>query len=211
MDFSTCFNPEFLDGYQKGVMNYRYKGVLCNKSPLDMAIYLHLLWSARPATIIEIGYKKGGSAAWFADMGRVMGLDCRVVGVDLVVPETSIDDRVILIEGDVERLDLCLTDDVLATLPRPWLVVEDSAHTYSGCIAALEFFGERLQAGEYLIMEDGILDDLGMADKYQGGPNRAIEEYLKAKPDQFRVDRDCCDMFGRNATYNPNGYLVKKG
>ncbi|WP_297791997.1 CmcI family methyltransferase [uncultured Marinobacter sp.] len=211
MDFSTCFTPEFLDGYQKGVMNYRYKGILCNKSPLDMAIYLHLLWNVRPATIIEIGYKKGGSAAWFADMGRVMGLDCRVVGVDLVIPEARLDDRVMLIEGDVERLDLCLTEDVLATLPRPWLVVEDSAHTYTGCIAALEFFGDRLLAGEYLIMEDGILDDLGMADKYQGGPNRAIEEYLKAKPDQFRVDRDCCDMFGRNATYNPNGYLVKKG
>lgn len=210
-DFSTVFTAEFLQGYQSGVMKYRYKGILCNKSPLDMAIYLHLLWKVRPSTVIEIGYKQGGSAVWFADVTQVMGIGSRIVGVDLIVPDTVINDRITLLQGNAESLELCLTDDFLTTLPRPWLVIEDSAHTYSGCLAALKFFGARLSPGEYLVIEDGILNDLGLSDKYQGGPNRAIECYMKENPGQFSVDRECCDMFGRNATYNPNGYLVKTG
>ena len=95
------------------------------------------------------------------------------------------------------------------TLPRPWLVIEDSAHTYDGCLAALRFFSRHMNSSELLVMEDGILTDLGMSDRYDGGPNRAIETFLSEAPQAFTINRQYCDMFGRNGTYNPNGYLVK--
>ena len=54
-----------------------------------------------------------------------------------------------------------------------------------------------------------MLDDLGMADAYNGGPNRAVAEFLESAPGTFRVMTEYCDMFGVNATYNPNAYLLR--
>ena len=59
-------------------------------------------------------------------------------------------------------------------------------------------------------MEDGILSELGLDEQYNGGPNRAIIEFFAQNPDCFDIETAYCDMFGINATYNPNGYLRKK-
>ena len=207
--FQSAFPPTFLSSYQKGVMRYTYRDRLCLKSPIDLAIYLRLLWQLKPATIIEIGSQRGGGALWFADMMTVYGLESRVVSVDLSPPAGFTDPRIHFLTGDVEKLEACLTPELCETLPRPWVVVEDSSHTYSGVLAALNFFSDKLQQGEMMIVEDGILDELNIPDIYQGGPNRAIAEFFRNRPDVFRVDRDCCDFYGRNATYSPNGFLVK--
>ena len=78
-----------------------------------------------------------------------------------------------------------------------------------GCLAALAEFSARMQPGDILAMEDGVLDDLGISERYDGGPNRALGEYLAAHPGVFEIAEDLCDMFGPNATYKPNGYLRK--
>lgn len=208
-NFSSGLAPDILHGYQTGVMRFRYKGVLCNKSPIDLAIYQHLLWQLKPKTIIEIGYKEGGSALWFSGTTKAMKLNTKIVAIDQVMPDQSVTSDVELLKGDVNKLEETLTDAVLKRLPKPWLVVEDSAHTFQGCMSALHFFAERLDAGDYLVIEDGILSELGMDEKYQGGPNRAIATFFEEYPGVYRVDRNCCDMFGENVTYNPNGYLIK--
>jgi cephalosporin hydroxylase len=76
-------------------------------------------------------------------------------------------------------------------------------------MAALELSAECMEPGDILAIEDGVLDDLGMREKYDGGPNRAISDFLSSHPESFRVATELCDMFGINATYNPNGYLRK--
>ncbi|EIC23739.1 cephalosporin hydroxylase [Thiorhodovibrio frisius] len=62
-----------------------------------------------------------------------------------------------------------------------------------------------MQPGDLLVMEDGVLDDLGLSERDGGGPNRALREFFSEHPDCFRVDRDLCDLFDRNANYAPNG------
>ena len=47
-----------------------------------MAIYTKLIWDLKPATLIEVGTLKGGSALWLADMLSAAGLAARVVSVD---------------------------------------------------------------------------------------------------------------------------------
>jgi cephalosporin hydroxylase len=66
-----------------------------------------------------------------------------------------------------------------------------------------------MKPGDMLVMEDGVLDDLGLTERYDGGPNRALRAFFSQNPDCFRVDRDLCDLFGKNATYAPNGWLWK--
>ena len=205
---TTAFTRPML-GYQRGVMNYRYKEVRCLKSPLDIAIYMRLLWDLKPRLILEIGSHSGGSALLLADLADMLGLDARILSIDLEIPDGVQDPRITFLEGDVMALPPVLAAAGIEDIPHPWFVTEDSAHSYCGCMAALDVFATLMVPGDILAMEDGVLDDLGLSARYDGGPNRAIAEFLAARPDSFAVAEDLCDMFGTNATYNPNGYLRK--
>ena len=88
------------------------------------------------------------------------------------------------------------------------MIIEDASHTYEDTIGALNKFHELVSLDSYFIIEDGIINELGLEKKYQGGPLRAIREFLPNHPD-YIVDRKWCDMFGKNATFNVNGYLKK--
>ncbi len=208
-EFSTFFHKDQLDAFQKGVMSYRYRDVLCQKNPIDIAIYMRLIAEVRPATIIEIGSKAGGSALLFRDLTRTFGIDCRVISIDLIPPPVAFD-GIAFLQGDVLLLEETFRRHDLHACPRPWLVIDDSAHTQEACTAVLTFFADALEEGECLIIEDGALVDLGMAEKYQGGPNAAISTYFEMHPSTFEIATEYCDMFGQNATYSPNGYLRKR-
>lgn len=207
--FATTFSTSQLEAYQKGALSYVYRGIPCLKSPIDIAIYFRLLFDQKPRTIIEIGSKQGGSALLFRDMTRMMDISCRIVSIDLVPTRNLQIEDVAFLAGDVRSLQQVFIDNALFSRPRPWLVIEDSAHTFEACSAALRFFAQHLRSGEYLVMEDGVLEELGLAERYDGGPNRAIEFFLSTNPGVYEIDTGYCDMFGVNATYNPNGYLKK--
>lgn len=209
-DFRTSFNPDLLNGIQTGTLSYRYKDIPCLKNPLDIAIYLRLLWLEKPKTLIEIGTKYGGSALLFSDLSKIMNLGCEIVSIDIHPPPELEFDRVRFIQGDILKIEEVFEQNQLASLPRPWLIVEDSAHTFSACTHALKYFAAHMQTGELLVMEDGILTELGLAERYDGGPSRAIEEFLAENPGSFDIETDYCDMFGYNTTYNPNGYLRRR-
>ena len=208
--FQTAFCGDFLDAYQRGSLSYTYKGVPCLKNPIDLAIYLRALWKERPKTILEIGSNAGGSASLFCDFAAAFDLGATVISIDLDGPSNPPNCNVRFLEGDVTNLHAAFLQHDLFSLPRPWFVVEDSAHTYDGCLAALEFFRCHLRAGELLVIEDGVLAELGLSEKYAGGPNRAIADFFLKWPAVFEIVTDYTDMFGINATYNPNGYLRRK-
>ena len=209
-DFQTPLNSSFLKAYQTGVLSYKYKNIPCLKSPLDMAIYMRLLWLEKPKTIIEIGAKHGGRALLFSDLSKIMELGCRIVSIDINPPLFLDIESVSFVHGDILKIEEVFDKNQLYALPRPWFVVEDSAHTYSACLNALNFFSTVLQKREMMAIEDGILAELGLTEQYEGGPNRAIGDFLTQTPNCFDIETIYCDMFGVNATYNPNGYLRKK-
>lgn len=208
--FDTAFASDFLGAYQEGSLSYTYKGVPCLKSPIDLAIYLRVLWQERPRTIVEIGTRAGGSASFFCDVAEIFGLGATVVSIDLKRPPSPPDCTARFLEGNVEALGEVFAEHSLFSLPRPWFVVEDSAHTYAGCLAALEFFADHLLDGELLVIEDGVLAELDLSEKYAGGPNAAIADFFARRPETFEVVTEYTDMFGTNATYNPNGYLRRR-
>jgi len=113
---------------------------------------------------------------------------------------------VTFLEGNVYRLQESAVASVLESCAHPLLVIEDGPHTYEACYAALEFFHSRLGDGDYIVVEDGIVRDLGYR-RFKNGPNRAIKDFISENPDTYEVDRSYCDFFGRNATWNTNGYL----
>jgi cephalosporin hydroxylase len=188
---------------QQGAMAYRYRGVPLLKNPFDLALYPMLLERAKPRTLIEIGSFAGGSALWFADQAPGM----RVLSVDLEPPAGVTHPSVTFLRGDARTLDGALPEELMQSLERPLLVVEDSNHLAGTTAAVLDFFDPWMRAGEYLVVEDGILTAMRAADSYEGGPLKAIREFLERTKGSYEVDRSLCDYFGTNVTWNVDGYL----
>ncbi|MEO1135265.1 MAG: CmcI family methyltransferase [Pseudomonadota bacterium] len=200
---------EHLRDIQIGTMSYRWKGVLCLKNPFDIALYQMLLWQVKPATLIEIGSNEGGSAYWFADMLEVMGVKTRIISIDIKKPDNFSDPRIDFRVGDGCNLAETLSDEEMASLPRPLLVIEDASHDYELSLAALQFFDKWLDIGEYYCVEDGIIETFHVEDRHNGGPTRAIREFLAERGDDYVIDEHYCDFFGVNVTWNTNGFLKR--
>jgi cephalosporin hydroxylase len=194
---------ELLMRIQQGTMAYRYRGIPMLKNPFDLALYPLLLERAMPRTLIEIGSHRGGSALWFADQRPEM----RVVSIDVEPPAGVGHSRVTFLRGDACALDLTLQDDVMQRLERPLMVVEDSNHFAGTTAAVLDFFDRWLVRDEYIVVEDGILTAMRAGDAYDGGPLRAIHEFLRRTGGRYEVDRSLCDYFGTNVTWNVDGWI----
>lgn len=209
--FSSGIPPEVLKHIQGGVLKSRYKGVRMLKSPFDLYLYGALLERLRPGTVIEIGTLEGGSAVWFADQMQIHGIKPCVVSVDKNSRPVIRDPRVLFLEADAMNLASVFDTDHLAHLPRPWLVVEDSAHTFEVTRAVLDYFDASLQPGDYIVVEDGNVRDMPdeMYRRYGDGPNRAVADFLARKCTRYKVDVSLCDFFGPNYTYNPCGYIQR--
>ena len=208
--FDSELSTDALQSIQNGTLSYTYKGVVCQKNPFDLALYTKLLWTLKPKTIIEIGSAHGGSALWFADLSHSFNLNSHVYSLDINTKEISVkDNRITFIEGDLFNLKTLLPDSLVSTMQRPLLIIEDSSHFFDATLFVLNFFKTYLEKGEYIVVEDGIVRNLGPSYTiYNDGPNKAIKEFMKHNKD-FSIDANYCDFFGHNFTWNTNGFLKK--
>jgi cephalosporin hydroxylase len=195
---------------QVGTMEYSYRGTPMIKNPFEVALYPLLLWRVKPRTVIEIGSYRGASALWFADILRTCDVDAQVISVDVeppVPPESR--DNVHFLRGDANALGDVFTPEKIAAFQRPLLVFEDSNHVAETTLAVLDFFATVLRPGEYIVVVDAAVTDLGWAHRFNGGPGLAISRFLAAHRD-FEIDTSLCDFYGHNFTGNPNGYLRRR-
>lgn len=200
---------ETLQAIQTAGHNYSYRGIPIIKNPFDFALYPLLLWSLKPRTIIEIGSKAGGSAVWLGDLLDNFGIDGHVHSIDIVRVTGACHPRVKFLEGDGRNLADTLGPQKLASLPRPWLVIEDADHSCETSGQVLQFFHPHLDAGDYIVVEDGIISDLNNDPECNSGPHRALKEFLALHDAEYEIDASYCDFFGYNLTWNTNGYLKK--
>jgi cephalosporin hydroxylase len=202
MDNTVKFDVKSVcDGHH----NMTYRGIRCLKCPFDYVIYQMIINQVQPDLIIEIGTNAGGSALYMADLldkinkGIIHTIDIQ----NMVTNEAIIQHpRIKRFLGGYSSYNL---QDTLNY--EKVLVIDDGSHTYEDVMNSLNMFKNVVSKHSYFIVEDGIIDELGYQG-YNGGPLRAIKEFLESNSD-FRIDRKWCDMFGTNATFNVNGYLRK--
>ena len=207
----TAIPPTLHISIIRGMLDYQYRNVPMQKHPMDIALYMRLIWELKPRTVIEIGSLAGGSAAWIGDMVRTFGIDGQVISIDLMPPKPVYQPtNVKFLKGDQNDLRQTLTPAIVATLPRPWLVIEDASHHYEPTLAVLRFFDPILRSGEYVVIEDANMTEMGTDARYHGGPARAISDFLAERGDDYEIDEHYCDQYGFNVTENPNGYLRRK-
>lgn len=205
--FSLTKHKHFkLKDIDAGHHKVTYKGVPAIKCPFDYVLYQMLIAELKPDLVIEIGTNKGGSSLYLADLLELNGKgELHTIDLPSNQEDTKLHKhpRIRLFKEGYSGYDTT----GLSTF-QTILVIEDGSHMYRDVRAALEKFSPIVTPGSWLIVEDGIVTDLGMAKLYEGGPQRAIDEFL-ARNKQFVIDRKWCDFFGPNATFNVNGYLKR--
>jgi cephalosporin hydroxylase len=194
---------------QNGILKYSYRSVPMLKCPFDLALYMQVIWDLKPRTVLEFGSRAGGSALWLADMLTNFGLQGAVLrSYDIELVTSLQDPRIEFLKIDVARPADFIDRQELDNLPRPMLIIDDASHQYSHVLTLLTFLHPHLRRGDYVIVEDGIIDRLGLAG-FDGGPLRAIREFLARHGDLYKIDRKRCDTFGQNATWNVEGYIQR--
>ena len=208
--FKSALPAETLPPLQSGVVRSTYKGVKFMKNPFDRVMYLELIEALRPAAIIEAGSYHGGSALWLRDQARALDLETQIVCLDIEPPIVAFPDGIRFFQVDILDAANTFPHGVFDALPHPWIVIEDSAHMYETTRASLVYFADRLEVGDYLVVEDGSVADFPDArfSRFQDGPNRAVCEFLESRAD-YEIDVALCDRFGHNVTYCPNGWTKR--
>ncbi len=189
-----------------GHIKIKYKGIQAIRCPFDYVMYQMIISEVKPDLIIEIGTNQGGSAVYFSDLMDALKIDGEIHSIDInndAKENVQGYSKIHLFTDGWENYDLELTKKF-----KTILVIEDAAHTYECTLGAINKFASVVTPGSYLIVEDGIVSDINMSKDLNGGPLRSLREFLPQHP-EFEVDRRWCDMFGKNATFNVNGYLKK--
>jgi len=149
---------------------------------------------------------KGGSALYMADLLELNGKG-RIHTIDL--PENKEDasihsnPRICVYKEGFMNYDTSGLSNYETIL-----LIEDGSHLYKDTQAALNKFSPFVTKNSYFIAEDGIVTELGREKEFNGGPQKAVSEFLENN-NNFIVDRKWCDFFGPNATFNVNGYLKR--
>jgi cephalosporin hydroxylase len=168
----------------------RWLGVSVVKSPTDLVILQEIIAETRPNLIIETGVLAGGSTYYLATLFDLIGIDGKVIGVDVdlsaVSPYIADHPRVELIEGSS-------TDPaVVATLReraegRRVMVDLDSDHRAEHVGGELRALAPLVSPHCYLVVEDTWMGRTVRFD--QGpGPAEALDAWL-AEGQPFEVDR----------------------
>ncbi|MBN7812942.1 class I SAM-dependent methyltransferase [Algoriphagus sp. H41] len=189
----------------EGHYKMEYRGVACQKCPFDYVLYQMIIHEVNPDLIIEIGTNKGGSTLYLADLLEINGNGI-IHSIDIsdnCSPLVKNHPRISLFHQGWEQYDRTLA----AGFERV-LVIEDSSHTYQNTLDVMSRFKDLVSVDSYLIVEDGIVEDLGWGKSYQGGPVKAIKEFMQTNSN-FVVDLRWENFFGKRATFNTSGFLKK--
>lgn len=207
--WNTALPYDLMMSIQNALHNFSYKGVPLQKNPFDFSLYPILIWNIKPKTIIEIGSKSGGSGLWFGDLMNNFGIEGHVYSIDIVKVTKVSHPRLTFLEGDGSNLGETLSPELLNSLPRPLLIIEDADHSFTTSKAVLDFFHPYLDQGEYIVVEDGIISDIVQDISYNSGPHKALKAFLSEHRNEYEIDGEYCDFFGYNLTWGTNGYLKK--
>ena len=193
-------------------------GVPVLQWPTDLLLLQELMTMLRPRYVVETGLHHGGTAVFYASILRLLGIDGRVISVDIqIAPEarknvesSAFCDQITLIEGDSKSDTVHQQIETLLQGEPNVLVCLDSDHSYAHTLAELRRFSRYIPVGGYLVLFDTICEDL--ADTPNGDPSwvndspmAALRQFLAETP-SFVTDPSW-DKF--LVTFAPQGFLLR--
>lgn len=188
-----------------------YRGVRTLKLPLDMWNYQEIIFKNNLHWMVETGTRHGGSALYFADLFAAGGREGGVVSIDVtheaLDPVVTNHPRIQFLLGDSASAEMVKH---VATLIPPQrqtglLLMLDSDHTAAHVFKELTVWVPQLRTGDYLIVEDTIVNGHPVRPEFGPGPMEAIMAYVAAYPGRLLADDAREAKFG--CTFAARGYF----
>ncbi|MFZ8804459.1 MAG: cephalosporin hydroxylase family protein [Candidatus Calescibacterium sp.] len=206
----------------KYVYSFTWLGRPIIQLPEDMFRIQEVIYKIKPDVIIETGVAHGGSLVFYATLCKAMGRG-RVIGVDIeirphnrrAIESHELSDFITLIEGNsVDEK----TIEAVKSLVKPGekvIVILDSNHTKQHVLAELRAYSELVSVGSYIVVCDGIMEDLVGAPRSRedwswNNPKAAAEEFVKEN-DNFIIEEPEFlfneGIITKRVTYWKSGFL----
>lgn len=187
-----------------------YLGVRTLKLPSDMWNYQEIIIERGIEWVVETGSRHGGSALFFADLLHNAGRSGKVISIDLT-PELdprARRDNLLFITADSAAP--ALVEQVAALLPAtrgPLFLILDSDHRAAHVRRELDAWVPFLNSGDYLLVEDTVVNGHPVRPEHGPGPLEAVRGYLADHPGSLQRDAAREQKFG--ATLAVEGYYLK--
>lgn len=198
--------------------HFTWMGMPIIQLPADILAIQEIICRVRPQLIIETGVARGGSIVFYASLLELLGIDGRVIGVELelrphnrrAIESHAMAKRIEVIDGSSISPEVIERVRARAAGRAPILVVLDSNHTHAHVLKELELYGALVTEGSYLIVLDTIVEDVpgslypGKAYRPGDNPKTALREFM-TRSQRFMVDPE----YDRKllVTSAPGGYL----
>jgi cephalosporin hydroxylase len=189
-----------------------WMGIGTWKSVSDMWNYQEILVDLKPSLVVEFGTNQGGSAVFFASVMRQIGEPFKVFSVDVthepLDPKARLDPDVMFVQS---RSNVPAIADQIRSLreeyPGPVFAILDSDHSMNHVLDEMKLLRPVLKKGDYLLVEDSMLNGHPNLPGWGPGPYEAIEAYEKEFPNDYTHDTERENKFG--FSFAPNGFLIR--
>ncbi|MBL8770064.1 MAG: class I SAM-dependent methyltransferase [Phenylobacterium sp.] len=188
-----------------------WRGVRTLKLPSDMWNYQEIITGHGVGWVVETGSRHGGSALYFADLLRNSGAPGRVFSIDFrpaLDPRAAADPLIDFITGD--SADPAIAARILDGLPAdraPLFLILDSDHAAAHVRRELDLWAPRLRSGDYLVVEDTVVNGHPVRPDHGPGPMEAIRAFRADNPGLLIADPAREAKFG--ATFAREGYYLR--
>ncbi|MCS6850527.1 MAG: cephalosporin hydroxylase family protein, partial [Gemmataceae bacterium] len=174
---------------------------------LDLWTIQETIAEIRPELLIECGTNRGGSAIFYAHLFDLLGQG-KVVSIDVVKLHDRSHPRVTFLIGSSTSAEVVAEVRRLATEVRgPVMVILDSDHSAEHVARELEAYAPLVTPGSYLLVQDGVIDELPIFRAGRPGPLPAIRAFLRRHP-EFELDAGRSGRF--LITHHPQGWLRRR-
>jgi cephalosporin hydroxylase len=155
--------------------------------------------------VIECGTNQGGSAFYMASIFDLLGKG-HVITIDVERLATIEHPRIEYVVGSsIEEHTLNLVRRRIEELsPSHVLIILDSDHSAQHVRREIEAYSELLPVGDYMLVQDGCIDELPSMVEGRPGPLKAIEAFLKDN-NRFLVDEERSSRF--LVSHSPSGWI----
>jgi cephalosporin hydroxylase len=173
---------------------------------MDMVVLQQIIAETRPELIVETGVYVGGSAALFASIQEMLGIDGKVIAVDVdlsfVHERVRENPRIELLEGSSTDPEIVSRIRAAAKGKRT-MVDLDADHRAHHVLEELRTYADLVSPNCYLVVEDSWFGGRPVREDAIPGPSEALDAWL-AEDQPFELDRWRERYL---LTQNPRGYL----
>jgi len=177
------------------------------QNTLDLWIIQEAIWEAQPQLLIECGTNQGGSAYFYAQLFDLIGAG-RVITIDVERMHDLTHPRIeFLIGSSIGAEIVAAVSSAVAATAGPVMVILDSDHSAAHVRAELERYAPFVTPGSFVLVQDGVIDVLGIFRADRPGPLPAIKDFLKYHP-EFEAETERSQKF--LISHHPYGWLRRK-